>query len=144
MITTALQWVSKLVLLNIYCIIVLTGGVDYDSGPYLVTFPAGVTRVSFAVVITNDNLLEGDEKFNLVIDPSFIHHRVTVSNPDHVAVTIYDDDGNLILNLYVCYNSFTFASSGMGACLNIKTDRAMVTTGSQLGPSLPLCNLWYI
>ena len=87
-------------LLNIYHIIVLTGGVDYDSGPYVITFPAGVTRVSFAVVITNDNVLEGDEKFNLVIDPSFLRHRQTVSNPDRVTVTIYDDDGNLILNLY--------------------------------------------
>ena len=59
-----------------------------------------MTRVSFAVVVTNDNVLEGDEKFNLVIDPSFLRHRQTVSNPDHVTVTIYDDDGNLILNLY--------------------------------------------
>ena len=27
-------------------------------------------------------------------------HGVTFSNPDHVTVTIYDDDGNLMLNLY--------------------------------------------
>ena len=61
-----------------------------------------MTRVSFAVVINNDNVLEGDEKFNLkFIKNSFYpSHGVTVSNPDHVTVTIYDDDGNLMLNLY--------------------------------------------
>ena len=102
-----------------------------------------MTRVPFAVVVTNDNVLEGDEKFDLVIGPSSPLHRVTVSNPDRVTVTIYDDDGNLILNLYAYY-SFTFARSGMGACLNIEIDRTTVTTGSQLGPSLPLCHLCYI
>ena len=71
------------------------GGVDYKSGPYFITFPAGVTRVSFVVVITNDNMLEGDEMFSLTIDPStvFPRRRVTVSNPNQVTVTIYDDDG---------------------------------------------------
>ena len=48
-----------------------------------------MTRVSFVVGITNDNVLEGDEKFSLVIDQSIL----TVGNPDHATVTIYDDDG---------------------------------------------------
>ena len=77
-----------------YHIIILTGrGVDYSSGPYVVTFSAGVTRVSFVVVISNDNVLEGDEKFHLVIDPSPLPTGVTVSNPAQAAVTIFDDDG---------------------------------------------------
>ena len=71
----------------------LTGGVDYASGPYSVTFHAGVTRISFAVVVINDNVLEGDEKFNLVIDPFPLPTGVTVSNPAQATVTIYDDDG---------------------------------------------------
>ena len=71
------------------------GGVDYKSGPYFITFPAGVTRVSFVVVITNDNVLEGDEKFSLSIDRRTIQpsQRVTVRNSNQVTVTIYDDDG---------------------------------------------------
>ena len=52
-----------------------------------------MTRVSFAVVVTNDNVLEGDEKFNLLIDPSSLPTSVTVSNPTQATVTIYDDDG---------------------------------------------------
>ena len=69
------------------------GGVDYASGPYIVTFHAGLTRVSFVVVVTNDNVLEGDEKFSLIIDPSSLPTGVTVSNPAQTTVTIYDDDG---------------------------------------------------
>ena len=86
-----------------YHIIILTGGdIDYSSGPFFVTFPARVTRVSFVVVISNDNILEGDEKFSLVIDPSSLPAGVTVSNPALAAVTIYDDDGKEILKIY-CY-----------------------------------------
>ena len=61
-----------------------------------------MTHISFAVVITNDNVLEGDEKFNLtiVINSFFPSHGVTASNPAQATVTIYDDDGILILNLY--------------------------------------------
>ena len=97
---------SKLVLSIIYyIIIILTGGVDYSLGPYNVTFPAGVTRVSFVVGVTNDNVLEGDEKFSLVIDKSSLLDHVTVGNPNQVTVTIYDDDGKeiTILRLYVVY-----------------------------------------
>ena len=66
-------------------------------------FPAGVTSVPFTVVVTNDNVQEGDEKFSLIIDQSSVlmHLRITVSNPDHVTVTIYDDDdGKYILKLH--------------------------------------------
>ena len=81
-----------------------------------------MTRISFAVVIINDNVLEGDEKFNLVIviNSFFPSHRVTASNPDHVTVTIYDDDGKFNIKL-VCY-SYTSASSGTGTYLNMETN----------------------
>ena len=69
------------------------GGVDYKSGPYFITFPAGVTRVSFVVVITNDNVLEGDEKFSLSIDRRTMQPYQRVHNSNQVTVTIYDDDG---------------------------------------------------
>ena len=84
----------------IYHIIILTAGVDYSSGPYVVTFPAGVTRVSFVVAVTNDNVLEGDEKFYLIIDPSSLTTGVTVSDPTHTIVTIYDDDGKYKCQIY--------------------------------------------
>ena len=52
-----------------------------------------MTRVSFVIVVTNDNVLEGNEKFNLIIDPSTLPTGVTVSDPDQATVTIYEDDG---------------------------------------------------
>ena len=75
----------------------LTGGVDYDSGPYNVTFPAGVTRAPCDVPITNDIILEGDESFHLIIDSSSLPNGVSGSHPVLTTVTIVDDDGKELL-----------------------------------------------
>jgi len=40
---------SLTAILTVKTLYVHTGGVDYDFGPYNVTFPAGVTHVSFNV-----------------------------------------------------------------------------------------------
>ena len=66
---------------------------DYGSGPYTVTFPAGVTSVPFNVSIIDDMIFEGNEDFMLTIDPSsLIPTGVTVGSPDQATVTIVDDD----------------------------------------------------
>ena len=67
---------------------------DYNSGPYTVQFNVGVTRVSFNVSINNDNILEGDETFNLNIDPSSLPISVIVGDPGQTTVTILTNDGN--------------------------------------------------
>ncbi|XP_065892786.1 uncharacterized protein [Dysidea avara] len=69
-----------------------TRGVDYDSGPYTVTFTAGQTSVPFDVPVNNDNTLENTEMFTVTIDPSTLPDRVTVSYPDQSTVTILDSD----------------------------------------------------
>ena len=68
---------------------------DYGSGPYTVTFPAGTTMVPFNVSITDDCILEGNENFTLDINPSSLPTGVTVGNPDQATVTIVDDDRKL-------------------------------------------------
>ena len=68
------------------------GGVDYTSGPYAVTIPAGMTSVTFNVSITDDNILEVNENFVLTIDPSSLPTCVTHGNLGHATVTILDDD----------------------------------------------------
>ena len=73
-------------------------GVDYDSGPHTITFPAGVTRVSFEVPITNDIILEKDEEFDLIINSSSLPIGVSDSHPSLATVTIVDDDGNVLLS----------------------------------------------
>ena len=70
------------------------GGVDYDSGPYSTTFNAGGTSASFNVPITDDDVDETDENFNLAIDPSSLPPTcVMVGSPDTATVTIVDDEG---------------------------------------------------
>ena len=68
------------------------GGVDYNSGPYTVTFPAGVTTVPFHVPITDDIILESNEDFNLIIDISSLPNDVTTGSPQQATVTIAEDD----------------------------------------------------
>ena len=68
------------------------GGVDYNSGPYTVQFNAGVTHVPFDVSINEDDILEGNETFNLIIDSSSLPSKVTIAN-GQATVTIVDNDG---------------------------------------------------
>ena len=70
----------------------ITGrGVDYNSGPYIVAFPAGVTTKIFEVLINDDDIIEGNEDFMLTINSSSLPRNVTVGNPGEATVTIRDN-----------------------------------------------------
>jgi len=71
----------------------VTGGLDYDSGPYMVRFSAGVTSVLINVSIINDVIMEHDENFDLTINSSSLPSDVVVANPHKATVTIVNDDG---------------------------------------------------
>ena len=66
---------------------------DYNSGPYTVQFDVGVTRVPFSVLITNDDLLESNETFELSVNESALPVSVTSVDPDQTTVTIVANDG---------------------------------------------------
>ena len=66
---------------------------DYVTGPYNIRVPAGLTNVSYDILINNDNLLEDDENFYLFINPSLLPSGVAVSYDNQVMVTIINDDG---------------------------------------------------
>ena len=68
------------------------GGVDYDSGPYTVTIPAGDIRMSFNVPINDDDILEDDEDFTLTIMRGTLPVGVTRGNPGSATVNILDND----------------------------------------------------
>ena len=68
------------------------GGVDYDSGPYTVTFPTGQTRVPFDIPINDDIILENVENFMVTIMTSPLPDGVTRGNPDSATVNIMDND----------------------------------------------------
>ena len=76
-------------------LLVTGGSVDYDSGPYNITFPAGTTSVPFNVSITDDDILEDNENFLLTVDLSSLPRNITASDPYQATVTILDKDGKL-------------------------------------------------
>ena len=69
-------------------------GEDYKSTSYAVVILAGVTSVSFDISITNDTIFEGNESFNLSINPDFLLNNVSIGDYGEATVEIIDDDGN--------------------------------------------------
>ena len=69
----------------------VTGGVDYHSGPYNITFPAGITTIPFNVSIYNDTVLEGNEQFTLNIN-------IITNSSSRATVIITDDDSKMSLH----------------------------------------------
>ena len=65
---------------------------DYDSGPYSVMIPAGLTTASQTITIIDDNISENDENFDLFINTLLLPSQVN-ADPDKATVTIMDDDG---------------------------------------------------
>ena len=49
-------------------------GEDYTTGPYYVTFNAGVTSASLTIGITKDNVFEDLEYFTLTLKSSALLH----------------------------------------------------------------------
>ena len=73
---------------------VITGGADYESGPFSVTIRAGQIIASFSIPIIDDNIFEANKSFNLTIDQSSLSCGVLLQSVDCVVtVTIVDDDG---------------------------------------------------
>ena len=68
------------------------GGIDYNSGPYNVTFSPGVTRAPFDIMINNDNILERNESFRLTIAMDSLPKKVTNVSIAQATVIIVDDD----------------------------------------------------
>ena len=67
---------------------------DYTSGPYSVTFPAGVMRVPFNILINDDNIFEDNENFTLTVNSS-LPTGVMVGYPAEATLTIVNDDCKL-------------------------------------------------
>ena len=70
----------------------MIGGMDYDSGPYSVMIPAGLTTASLNIAITDDDILEIDENFILTINSSSLPDSVINGNPHQVTLTVVDND----------------------------------------------------
>ena len=78
------------------------GGVDYDSGPYNVTFRRHMSSNTLDVPIYDDNILEFDEQFSLTINSSSLPIGFTISDPSLAMVTIIDNDSECKQYQYCC------------------------------------------
>ena len=78
---------------------------DYGSGPYTAMILAGSsTSVMLEVKIKNDNILEGNEAFNITINATSLPDCIDRGDPYQAMVIIIDDDGNLFLYVHACIN----------------------------------------
>ena len=64
------------------------GGVDYDSGPYNVTFINGVTTVPFHVQIKDSDETETRKRFRIVIVGRSLPKGVVRGKPEKAQVII--------------------------------------------------------
>jgi len=79
---------------------VFIGNVDYNSGPYTITFPAGITSVSFDIAIIDDNIREEHEYFNLII--ATVQERIHFGEYSNATIFIKDNDG---MRQIICYTT---------------------------------------
>ena len=59
-----------------------------------------MTGVPFDVSITNDDIMESNETFGLIIESSSAPDKVTIGNPNQSTVTIVDKDSKMTSCMY--------------------------------------------
>ena len=64
---------------------------DFDITPINVMIPAGQTRTTVLIPITNDMIVEGPERFDAVLSANNNHIGVIIGDPGQAEVTIIDD-----------------------------------------------------
>ena len=79
---------------KLYLICDYTGSSEnYTSERYNVTISAGTTRASIYVPVINDDSLDFNKNFDLIINQSSLPFNVDVGNTYQTTVIIVDDDG---------------------------------------------------
>ena len=74
-------------------------GIDHSNtsiDQYQVTFPTGVTCSSFNILITDDELSEGDEHFTFTIMEESLPYGVILGDNTTASVTINDNHPDII------------------------------------------------
>ena len=70
----------------------LTGGVDFDTTPLTATFDSGMTMSNISVPVIDDDIVEQDEIFHVIlsISPSVHEGIIVMKDRDNSTVTITD------------------------------------------------------
>ena len=70
----------------------LTGGVDFNTTPLTATFASGMRMSNVSVPVINDNIAEGPEEFNLMLNvPPSLGPAITVDSMNDEAVGVIID-----------------------------------------------------
>ena len=72
----------------------MAGGLDHEYRQVII-IPADVTSLQFTLSINNDDLMEGNEYFRLLIEIHSLPLGVYVGDHRSALVTIIDDDSKL-------------------------------------------------
>ena len=81
---------------NLMLLTYLIGRVDYVAprGDYVEAIvPGGQTTASFSISLINDDIIEGDEFFEITVLTESLPHGYTWVGDETVRVYILDDDG---------------------------------------------------
>ena len=69
----------------------LCTGNDFNTTPLIATIPAGATNTTVRVAVTNDNIVEGDEMFNMSLNvPSSLGPGVVAGSVSNTTGIIID------------------------------------------------------
>ena len=90
-----------------------TGNIDYNSGPYSVTFPTGTTNALFTIPIADDNITENTEAFLLNINPVSLSNNLIFGDHGGAVVTIVDNDCKFVLIVASVKSVHTFCQLHM-------------------------------
>ena len=83
---------------------------DYNSEPYTATITAGTDRASFNIPLNDDNIVEGNENFMVIIDMSSLPNDFVLGTISQATVTIRDEDSkSAISDVDYCHCFYTLS-----------------------------------
>ena len=72
---------------------------DFDDATITLTISPGDTSAVVSIPIIDDNIVEGDERFDVVLQPQ--GSGLTIRSPGQTVVVIVNDDGGFIQDAYI-------------------------------------------
>ena len=80
----------------------LTGGVDFNTTPLTATFDSGMTMSSVSVPVMDDNIVERNETFNVILKiPPSVNRRI-MTDAQNIAMVTITDSTSKYYNMYHC------------------------------------------
>ena len=100
----------------------MISGVDYVYQNYTFSFKDGEEEKYLTLIPVDDNIVESDENYTLVIQLPLDHHpRIQEGKIDTTKITIYNDDGKEISICAITNYRNAWVYSSLASYLFVKT-----------------------